>query len=345
MTNIDLLARIKDADDSYQSDVLSKNLALGNAESFSKQMLDKIRDKIREQTRPGCIHALAMAGSLARHEASSQSDLDLIVTTKFEVSEKSEEFCQLTKWRDRLCEDLKMEKPNPKGVFIAPIHHQRLATSAGSADEPYQDVSKRVLLLLESTWLDAPEPYNDLINKIISKYAEDVVKDGRKNFVFLLNDVVRFFRAICVNYQYTKSETEDGKWPLRNIKLRHSRVVMYFSLIAAIGLLSKVHDEQKVPALTHLIKMTPLRRLSVVYTLSEDGAFFKVAQFYNQFLSLLGDDAVRRELKNLEYDDRYKSNWFAQLKANSDGLSSELLRFFEARRRQWDDRFFEYMIL
>ncbi|WP_206542723.1 hypothetical protein, partial [Sphingomonas endophytica] len=161
----------------------------------------------------------------------------------------------------------------------------------------------------------------------------------------LLNDVIRYFRAICVNYQYTTTETADGKWPIRNLKLRHSRVLMYFSMVAAIGSLSRVHDEQKIKALKEFVTMPPLMRLFVAYRISDDGAFYKVAGYYNTFLALLSKPETRREIYGLDYKVRYGSDVFSQLKANSDALSSELLRFYEARRRVWDDRFFEYMLL
>jgi hypothetical protein len=248
-------------------------------------------------------------------------------------------------WRAELCTAVGVEKPNPKGVFHHPICKSKIAAVAGRSGEPYEDVAKRILFLLESQWLYNQDNYDLLLSEVIDSYADDVRRDPRKNFVFLLNDVVRFFRSLCVNYQFTKADTEDGKWPIRNVKLRHSRVLMYFSMVAAIGSLSRDHTEQKIDALKDLIRMEPLRRLYVAYGLANDPGFFKVAGAYNTFLALLSQKAVRDELAGLDYDDRYKCPAFSQLKANSDALSSELLRFYEGRRREWDDRFFEYMII
>ena len=339
----DLLTRIKSAAAKYDQDVLPKNPALREAETHSAQELQRIKSWIGANPPPPTVHTLATAGSLARREASGASDIDLIVITHDQPT--PEEGAVISAWRTKLCEELAVEPPNPTGVFAAAISHTALANSAGYADEAYQDVSKRVLLLLESEPLYKSEAYDALLTRIIEKYAYDISRDPRKNFVFLLNDVIRFFRALCVNYQYTKSEVDGLKWPLRNTKLRHSRVILYFSMVSVIGVLSREHGQDKIAALREFVGMTALRRLAVVYRLSGDGAFFKVAQFYNQFLTVLCDKDSRQELQGLDYDGRYKSNVFAQLKANSDGLSSELLRFYEARRREWDDRFFEYMIL
>jgi hypothetical protein len=342
MTRQISLESIAEADARYAKQVLAKNAALRDAEAFSLEKLNLLREVIARDPPPN-VHVLVTAGSMARREASAQSDLDLIITT--DLSRHSVDEALVCEWRSSLCKKLQFEEPNARGVFIKPVDIKNLTTNSGDSEEQYDQVAKRILFILESTWLYQEDEYEILLRRIVDIYAEDVRQDPKKNFVYLLNDVVRFFRALCVNYQHTKSATEFGKWPIRNTKLRHSRVIMYFSMISAIGLLSRYDGADKIDMLVSLIKLPPLRRLAVAYELSGDRAFFKVAQFYNQFLAVLSNGDNRKELRDLEYASRYDSRTFAQLKANSDGLSSELLRFFEARRRDWDDRFFEYMIL
>lgn len=341
-----ILSDIDEIEKGYNRDVLQRHAALNRAHDHSIETLEMVRTRIRE-TPPGTeVHTLAIAGSLARMEASDQSDLDLIMTLHPPSSDgTSHDHAPIMTWRDKLCEGLSLDKPNRTGVFHKPICRAHIETIAGRSGEPYEDVAKRILFLLESQWLFNQDNYDTLLGTVIDAYAEDVARDPRKNFVFLLNDVVRFFRSLCVNYQFNKADTEDGKWPIRNVKLRHSRVLMYFSMIAAIGALSREHTMQKIEALKELIRMEPLRRLYVAYGLARDPGFFKVAGTYNTFLHLLSQQEIREELAGLEYEGRYNSPAFAQMKANSDALSSELLRFYEARRREWDDRFFEYMII
>lgn len=343
----DLLAQIDEIEARYDGEVLkARNAAIEANEEFSRGKLVQARTHIDLNPPPTglSVRVLAVAGSLARLDASAASDLDLITTIEADTVPDAAHADFLT-WRAKLCDALEMNACNPTGVFARPVSHVQVCNSAGQQDEDYGDVAKRILILLESTWLSDEPRYNATVDDIVSRYAIDVREDPRKNFVFLLNDVIRYFRAICVNYQFTKTATEDGKWPIRNMKLRHSRVLMYFSMVAAIGSLSRVHTDEKIPALKKLIAMPPLRRLHAAYELAEDGGFFKVAEFYNVFLQMLSDKEVRARLAHLDYPGRYSATAFSQLKANSDALSSELLRFFEARRRQWDDRFFEYMIL
>jgi predicted nucleotidyltransferase len=341
-----ILSRIADAAAEYDGLILTRYSALARAETFSVAQMERIRAHITENPPPASsqVHIMAVAGSLARNEASPESDLDLILITQpAETVALPDE--KLVRWRTTLCDALSIKRHNPRGVFAAPVTLAQMSSSAGSEAEPYANVAIRILILLESAWLWNQDNYETLLASIVEKYSEDLQHDARKNFVFLMNDVVRFFRTVCVNYQYTKSETPDGKWPLRNIKLRHSRVMMYFSMIAAIGALSQEHSNQKVDALKILVKMPPLRRLFTIYRLSGDNSFYKVAGFYNVFVDFLEQAKVREELKNLEYGERYNSATFAHLKANSDALCSELFRFFEERRGKWDERFFEYMIV
>lgn len=49
-------------------------------------------------------------------------------------------------------------------------------------------------------------------------------------------------------------------------------------------------------------------------------------------------------MRALEYDNRYSDPNFSHLKANSDALIAELLRFLWSKRGAWSDRFFEYLV-
>ena len=336
--------QIKQLSEQYDVEIVARYHSLRANLAKSKERLNQVANEILASslTTEGNIETIAVAGSYARLEASDSSDLDVLVVLKSHDNQQDIHDKVLT-----FVESIGFSRPNPKGVFSQPITVDKLMSLAGDTHETYGDLSRRILLLLESRPVYNATKYNSLMETLISNYAADVSNQkGRKtkNFVFLLNDIIRYFRTICVNYQFTKEGTEWGKWPIRNVKLRHSRVLMYFSLVASLGALSNYFSEDKVEALSTLIQLEPLRRLYVVYNLSGDTGFFRAAGFYNVFLDSLNNEAVRTRLAEIDYDNRYDSREFAILKANSDAFAAELLRFLDARRGVWSDRFFEYLV-
>ena len=168
-----------------------------------------------------------------------------------------------------------------------------------------------------------------------------------------MNDLIRYFRSLAVNYQWD-FENQVEKWGIRNVKLRHSRLVMYSGLLFLLGEASK-EREHKVPWLKQKLKMTPLERLAWVYEMNSDWNFFRVMGSYSFFLSRISNKQVREKLNynpndliNVtakdDYGNRYSNEEFSNLKSNSDGLIAELLRFILSRRGDWTERFFEYLI-
>jgi hypothetical protein len=243
-------------------------------------------------------------------------------------------------------------EPNPKGVFKGDVDGKSLVTEIGSRDEDYRDVSRRLLLLLESQplWNDAL--FDSIRSQIVTEYTTAVTGDPSKQFVLLLNDLIRYFRTICVHYHY-EAQSEYGRWPIRNIKLRHSRVLMYSSLLIVLGELSKYSyaDQRvsggtdKVGELQQYIGQPPLERFVRVYAANNDDNLFRLLGLYNVFLERLSDPTAREELAGLEYGERYTRSVFASLKANSDAFAGEINRFIQARRGAWSDRFYEYLII
>jgi predicted nucleotidyltransferase len=138
-----LLSDIKKAAAKYDVDVLTKNRALKEAESFSKTKLEEIRRRIVEIPPPAHTHALATAGSLARLEASEHSDLDLIITTTSSMKSDSAEIAELTEWRNALCSSLGVATPKSGyrllssryGSKILPSHYASRAVYSSSEQD------------------------------------------------------------------------------------------------------------------------------------------------------------------------------------------------------------------
>jgi hypothetical protein len=344
-----------------------KYLAIKRALAFSRDTLDRIRQSLHAELgepERGKSPLIAVSGSFGRLEASSNSDVDCMIVYPGTPPEEAKAFRERVyavlnsiTVRTRGGDECALPLSNPKGVFAGDADGHDLCVKIGSRDEAYDNISRRVLLLLESQALWNDAYFDELRSLLTEHYARDVAEDETKHFVLLINDLIRYFRTICVNYHAVKGDEPD-KWPIRNIKLRHSRIVMYTSLLFCLGELSKFTYGQpgrrrsddgdppnKVSLLAKFIKMPPLERFVHLYEDNGDDNLFRLLSLYNNFLDVLADKGSRDELFNLPYEQRYESTSFAALKANSDSFAAEIMRFLFARRGAWSDRFYEYMIL
>lgn len=285
------------------------------------------------------VETIAVAGSFGRLEASRESDVDYIMV----VSDP--QHSSISRDKETLQEAIKsygVSPPNKSGVFFQPRSRSQLIEPIGKADEKLDELGKRMLLLLESRPIYRADRFDELLNELFGKYSEYVIADPDKEFAFLANDLMRYFRFICVNYQ-ANFWRQNEKWALRNLKLRHSRIVMYSGLLFLLGEASKHNGPAKVDAVRNHLSHTPLERLAWVYDENHDRGFFRILGLYNLFVSRLSDSVWRGQLKDVGYEGRYSVAAFAEMKANSDAFIAEFVRFIFARRGQWSDRFFEYL--
>ena len=115
-------------------------------------------------------------------------------------------------------------KPGAQGVFGGPIAVPELIGNIGLDADTNTNLTRRLLLLLESRELHGAVR-DDAIGAILNRYLNESVKDERPSR-FLLNDVVRYWRTICVDFE-GKAGPNDRKWATRNAKLRTSRKLLF----------------------------------------------------------------------------------------------------------------------
>jgi predicted nucleotidyltransferase len=318
-------------------DWLSYTTMVANWER-SQRVLAKLRERFADDDRFEGVQTIAIAGSFGRFEGSRSSDADCIVVLHDDVSSQAEvEQSALSAITHHLAQ-MKISAPNPEGSFAKPRLRKELLPEPehgdmGSPSEATDIISKRMLMLLESRPVLHDAAYHSCVHAIFDRYAQYASIDTRKEHLYLLNDLVRYFRYICVNYQ-ANFDRDYESWALRNIKLRHSRIVMYMGLLALLGEASKYEDDRKVATVEAALNLTPLDRIARVYACNDDERFGVVANLYESFLTRVSDQATRDELNGLEYKLRYDSELFSSLKRNSDALQTELVRFILARQGQ-----------
>lgn len=305
---------------------------------FSVEILERLHQQLNEEMKNQNV-SVVVAGSFGRLEASSESDLDFMIISETHLEPNEEK--QVIATIRKVASSFQLRLPNPEGVFSSSIILEQMLQNVGGRLDDLVSLAQRMLLLMEARPIYNERTYKTAVDHILRKYLELVIQDPRKEALFLLNDVIRYLRSICVNYQFQFWKEED-KWVIRNVKLRHSRIIMYAGLLLLIMNASK-NQHDKLTYLSSKIPLTPIEKVAHVYSDNGDPSIDRVLGPYDVFLRKISDPQVRGALQ-AEYDDRYLNSQYADLRVNSDALQVELTRFIHARRGVWTDQIYEYLI-
>jgi len=284
--------------------------------------------------------AIVVAGSYGRLEACRYSDLDYMILTEHPI-ETAEGIKNII---SSAANDLDISMPNPFGVFSDIIPISDMIDRTGSKEDDLSSLAQRMLLLMETRPIYNEHLYRDVVSRIMRKYLEFVIKDTSKEPLFLINDIIRYFRTICVNYEYNFWKEED-KWVLRNVKLRHSRIIMYAGLLLLVLNSSKFTDvdKNKLQYLSNRFELSPLEKIAHVYKDNDDHSVNRIFSIYDVFLRKISDPELREALK-IDYLERYESHHYIDMKVTGDALQTELTRFIFAQKGSWTEQIFEYLI-
>lgn len=144
--------------------------------------------------------------------------------------------------------------------------------------------------------------------------------------MFLLNDIIRYYRTVAVDYEFKTTEQSNPKpWAIRNIKLVFSRKLLYASGLFSVAMTVDRTRDKKVEILEGLFALPVLERMTEICGRTNMGS---VMASYNRFLENLEDVEIRRHLEGLKKLDREDSR-FRELKDEGHHFTRELLKLFE----------------
>ena len=238
------------------------------------------------------------AGSLARMEIGEKSDLDLFVTADRSPILQSR-LCEYTLIAHliQLNEALGFPPFSDDGEYLKICFIDDLKTRTGSRRDDSENLfTTRMLLILESQPLVHDDVYNRHLTETLELYYRD--NKGKRSFrpLFLLNDLLRYWRTVCLNYEERRHDP-DKPWRKKNINLKFSRMMTVFSTVLPLI----VKPVTSVTELRELCSKTPLERLAFGLDLLEDdplrNEWPEVLDIYETFLTWKDDNDVEKYLE------------------------------------------------
>ena len=201
-----------------------------------------------------CIY---LTGSLSRKEYGSKSDVDVFIISRSEIK-RVEEYAVYSALIE-INEKLGYPEFSNDARYLKIYSLADLISATGSPRDDSENLfTARQLLILESTPLYNEEFFKQILHKILCFYYAD--DNGERDFkpIFLLNDILRYWRTLCVNYEQIRRD-KDRPWRKKNINLKFSRKITVFSTVIPMVLA----DCASIGFLKSLFILTPLERLAL----------------------------------------------------------------------------------
>ena len=290
--------------------------AYSRCSEYSQSTLDELRGRLADLSLRDRV--VLVCGSYARREASENSDMDFFILS----SDTSGDSSLLDKVRCAIKEAVPNE-PSENGAFGGSVNREEMLGNIGGNDDTNRNMTRRILFLLEGEWLYNEAGLRDFRREILERYIREDMSDHQLA-LFLLNDVIRYYRTVAVDYEF--KVTEGKPWGIRNIKLIFSRKFLYASGLFSVAMTADRTREDKIRILEGLFELPVMERMISICGRSRMEA---VLNGYNLFLEKLENSDTRKRLINLRTSER-SDPLFRDLKNEGHRFTRELLKLFES---------------
>ena len=314
------------------------------AKTFSEEKLAIIRDDLGpklDEHHGECD--ILIAGSLSRKEAQQTSDIDGFVLSRAICSENDAKVIlgHLRKIATSREVGLRMAS---EGAFSTVTTINELLTNYGGSKDNNQSLTRRMSVLIEGTGVG--KGINNVVvdakRRILTNYLRDLFVDASRGPVFLINEVIRYYRTIAVDYEFKKEEV-GRPWAVRLAKFRHSRKVLYLgALLPLIQSISETKD--RVGWLEdQFTNYTPLERILLLlkdYGRKED---WDILKYYNIFVGLFKNKCFREHLDNISFDKRDGDDNYQLIRDNARNLHVSFHNFIKTVDH-WQNTLWKYVL-
>ncbi|WP_377388057.1 nucleotidyltransferase domain-containing protein [Rhodobacter lacus] len=286
-----------------------------------KALLENIEERLAGNA---CVYA---TGSYGRLEAGSQSDLDLFIVAKVEKKRDGTQVSLLSNLDQILIKAdlinavraLNLPDFDGDGKYLACHPICDFVSHLGGPEDDYRNtLTGRLLMFLEGRPLAGDKVFDELIEEIIAAYFQDY-PDHSDSFIpaFLCNDILRLWRTFCVNYEFSrKKRTVSAKSGIKNLKLKHSRMLTCYSAIIYMLNAFSVNGTVVTSDILDMVKLSPLQRIDSV-----------------------AENARSGDLRTIRDD---LSSGYASFLQKMDKPQEELIKDFETHGSDWTKKSYEF---
>lgn len=251
------------------ADALGLDLpSLQRARSLSDEWITESRTFLLSELPRHAPLDVVFLGSIARREASPASDLDYLIIVH-ELLGDVTLAGRVVEVVDRLRDEkLGLEAPGLTGMFGGVVAAPDLVERIGLEQDTNLTHTRRILLMIESVSVLREDLWDRLLRGILQRYLADYEEPKRGVPRFLLNDVLRYWRTLTVDYQAKKWRSITPDWGLRYLKLIIPRKVALAGTLVSLFLCQEATEDYFLDQ----FRMSPLDRLSQLHThLDEQG--------------------------------------------------------------------------
>ena len=295
--------------------------AIREARRRAEEAREKVSKSLNEMNFVSRDTSVVLFGSLARNEYTDESDLDWTLLVDGQANSDHIHTAQAIRKKLTLAG---FTEPGRTGVFGNTTFSHGLIHLIGGEDDTNRNTTQRILLLLESQGIncDEADAYGRVLTGVLNRYLEEeanVVQAQTKLYKvprFLLNDIVRFWRTMAVDFA-SKQRTREGEdWGLKVSKLAMSRKLIFasglllcFDCCLDVDLLKELEkaDKPVVPLLAHLrslVRFTPLELVArAILRHGNTTTGRKIFDSYDSFLAMIADREKRDHLRKVRPDE------------------------------------------
>jgi hypothetical protein len=263
------------------------------------------RRKRLEELNSDADATVVLMGSWGRGEVTSESDDDFMILFEGPRREGARPTI------DAVAELLGGSAPGSEEIFGKQVWLEDLRGKIGRDADTNTNLTRRMLFVLESVAVCGDVTHVRALLRLLSGYLEANVKDFRPPR-FFLNDLIRYWRTIAVDFESKMRDRTGEGWGLRNAKLRLSRKALFAGGLLPVLECYRYTSAEMGAYLVERMSVSPLDRIADVFVDHRAvDAGVRSMTAYDQFLGILNEGDKRRQLTQLGADEAAESPLFA----------------------------------